>query len=206
MIEKIQKIIHYLISGFNKIDFDNGQHKKIIENNAWIKLTSTINQKYNEDENNINLVQYEDILKSVYNISNILPLYILQIIHEEEGMKIPKLEYEIYYSLNDSYYLTKLNLDYCKNKKADILISVKINEALNKYDPKSNYYNDLCYKETKNFRTDISLKDKINESIDINMTLCEENCELINYNYAKEKGKCSCHIKLSITPDYFFKN
>ena len=46
------------------------------------------------------------------------------------------------------------------------------------------------------------------------MTLCEEDCKFIEYNYATEKVKCSCNIKLSITPNYdvkfnkkeFFKN
>ena len=30
------------------------------------------------------------------------------------------------------------------------------------------------------------------------MTLCEEDCRLIDYNYETEKVKCSCDIKLSL--------
>ena len=30
------------------------------------------------------------------------------------------------------------------------------------------------------------------------MTLCEENCKLVKYDYKKKKAKCSCDIKLSI--------
>ena len=30
------------------------------------------------------------------------------------------------------------------------------------------------------------------------MTLCEENCDLINYNYKIEKVKCSCEIKINL--------
>jgi len=37
------------------------------------------------------------------------------------------------------------------------------------------------------------------------MTLCEENCELIDYNYINEKVKCSCNIKTNISPNYDFK-
>ena len=44
----------------------------------------------------MNLGQCENILKKDYNISKNNSLYILQIISEEEGMKIPKIEYEIY--------------------------------------------------------------------------------------------------------------
>ena len=34
------------------------------------------------------------------------------------------------------------------------------------------------------------------------MALCEENCELINYNYNNEKVKCSCEIKTSVSPNF----
>ena len=37
------------------------------------------------------------------------------------------------------------------------------------------------------------------------MTLCEENCEFIDYNYKIEKVKCSCEIKTNINPNYDFK-
>ena len=59
-------------------------------------MTSTENQKNNEDKNiTIDLGQCENILKTEYNISNNDSLYILQIISKEEGMKIPKVEYEV---------------------------------------------------------------------------------------------------------------
>ena len=46
------------------------------------------------------------------------------------------------------------------------------------------------------------------------MTLCEENCELIDYNYTTKKVMCSCNVKYNITDNYnikfnkneFFKN
>ena len=44
----------------------------------------------------------------------------------------------------------------------------------------------------------LSLKDRRNEFVENNMSLCEENCELIDYDEIKEKAKCSCDIKLSI--------
>ena len=37
------------------------------------------------------------------------------------------------------------------------------------------------------------------------MALCEENCELIEYNYIKEKAKCSCDIKVSIPSNFDIK-
>ena len=114
-----------------------------------IVLTSTYNQKINEEGNNItmNLGQCEYILKNIYNISQNESLYILEIITEEEGMKIPKIEYEIYYPLfNDTF--SKLNLTLCEGTKIEISISVKIDDNIDKYNPKSGYYNDICYKTT----------------------------------------------------------
>ena len=149
----------------------------------------------------MNLGHCENIIKKNYNISNNDSLYILQIITEEEGMKIPKIEYEVYYPLN-SNNLTKLDLFLCKDTKIEISLSVKINGSIDKYNINSNYYNDICSTTTSESGTDISLNDRKNEFIDKNMSLCEENCELIEYNREKGKAKCSCDIKLSISPNY----
>ena len=120
-------------------------------------------------------------------------------------MKIPKIEYEIFYLSYDNKNYTKLKLDLCKGTKIEISIPVKINESLDKYNPKSGYYNDICYKTTSKTGTDISLKDRRNEFIENNMALCEENCEFIDYNYNIEKVKCSCEIKTNISPNYDFR-
>ena len=143
-------------------------------------------------------------LKKDYNISSNDSLYIFQIISEEEGMKIPKLGYEVYYPLyNDT--LTKLNLTSCEDTKIEISISVEINDTLDKYNPKSEYYNDICSKVTSESGTDICLKDRRNEFVDNNMSLCEENCELIDYNYTTKKAKCLCEVKLETTDNYDIK-
>ena len=199
-IEIIQNIIDDLINEFDLTELNSGTDKKIIDENKIIILTSTENQKNNEDKNNItmDLGQCENILKKEYNISNNTSLYILQIISEEEGMKIPKVEYEVYYPLNDN--LTKLNLTLCKGTKVKISIPVKINDKIDIYNASSNYYNDICSKTTSKSGTDISLKDRRNEFVNNNMTLCEENCDLIDYDYKTEKSVCSCDIKLSVTP------
>ena len=72
----------------------------------------------------------------------------------------------------------------------------------------------LCSKTTSESGTDISLKDRRNEFLDNNMSLCEENCDLIGYNKITTKAKCFCDIKLNIPENYdikfnkkdFFKN
>ena len=200
--EIIQNIINDLISDFNKDEFKDGKDKIIPVGNKIVILTSTLNQKINEDKYNVtmDLGECENKLKGDYNISINDSLYILQTI-SDEGMKIPKLEYEVYYPLYNNT-LRKLNLSTCKDIKIEILISVKISGALDKYNPRSNYYNDICFITNSEKGTDISLKDRRNEFVDNNMSLCEENCDLIEYISIKEKAKCSCDIKLSIPSNY----
>ena len=106
-------------------------------------------------------------------------------------MKIPKIKYEIYYRFNNNNSLTKLNLTACDGIKIEISIAVEINDTLDKYDPNSEYYNDICSRATSDSGTDINLQDRKNEFIDNNMSLCEENCKFINYNYTTKKAKCS---------------
>ena len=206
--ELIQNMINNIFDQLNIADIDNGIDKKLNDKNISVIMTSTKNQKKNENEKIItmNLGECENILKTEYNISENDSLYILQIIAEEEGMKSPKMEYEVYYPFyNNINNLTKLNLNLCKGTKIEISIPVKIDDNLDKYNPKSGYYNDICYKTTSESGTDISLKDRRNEFTENNMTLREENCDLIDYNYTNEKVKCSCDIKTNINPNYDFK-
>ena len=74
-----------------------------------------------------------------------------------------------------------------------------MNNSLDIYNPRSDYYNDICYKTISEHRTDISLKKRRKTFVEKNMTLCEENCELVEYNYTKETVKCSCDIKTSLS-------
>ena len=69
-----------------------------------------------------------------------------------------------------------------------------INDNVDKYNSSSGYYNDFCYPTTSNYGTDICLKDRRKEFIDNNLTLCEENCDFIDYDYIYKRAKCSCDI------------
>ena len=157
-----------------------------------ITLTTTSNQKNNENINKttINLGECEYKLKWYYNISLNDSLYIVKLDVKVEGMKIPKVEYEVYYHFNSTSELTKLNLSICKDTKIEVSIPVIINESLDKYNISSNYYNDICTTTTSNNGTDITLSDRKNEFINNNMSLCEENCDFIEYNYTIKKAKC----------------
>ena len=109
-------------------------------------------------------------------------------------MKIPKIEYDVYYKENENH-LVELNLNYCKDFRTNLLIPVEINENLDILNSSGGYYNDICYTTKSNSGTDIILKDRKNEFIYNNKTVCQEDCIFIDYYKETKKVKCSCEIK-----------
>ena len=152
---------------------------KYLKNNINLNITS------------INLEKCEDLLKNANNIPSNDALYYEIINVKQEGMKIPKIIYDIYY-LRDNNFI-KLDLSVCKGEKIEVSYPIKINENIEIYDSSSKYYNDICYILTSKYNTDIHLNDRREEFIKNNLTICDENCTLINY--INDIAKCSCDIK-----------
>ena len=68
------------------------------------------------------------------------------------------------------------------------------------YNISSEYYNDLCFPYTTENKTDIIIDDRRKEYIKNNLSLCERNCELNNYNSNEKKVKCKCPVKIIFPP------
>ena len=215
-IEEIKDIIYNLqnkeelIENLNEL-IKNKINKNYIEENneiiitkeeMTISFTSTYIQQMNINKNSttINLGQCERDLKNAYNISEKSNLYILKIDKEQKGRNYPVIEYEVFYPLNNGK-MEILNLSFYENSNIEIYIPIKINGTIDKYNLKSNYYNDICSKTTSESNIDIPLNDRKNEFIKNNMSLCEDNCELSGYDKENKKAKCSCAVKTSLTLD-----
>ena len=176
LLKNIEDI--FTSNDYNTLDIENGSDDIIKYNDITATLTTIENQKNNENYGNvttINLGNCENILKNVYNITNNETLFMRKIDVKEEGMMIPKIEFDVYYKLNGTN-LVEMNLSYCSNTKIDISIPVKINDNIDKYNSSSGYYNDICYTATSDDGTDITLKDRKDEFINNNRTVCQENC------------------------------
>ena len=196
--ELIQNIREDLING--KINLKNNEsfYYEFEEENIIIEITNTEKERNKEkNKTSINLGNCEYVLKNEYNISNNSYLYFFKTDIKHIGYKIPIINYEIYFPFNENN-LTKLDLNFCKNEKIEVSIPVSIEEDINKYNSSSDYYNDICSTTTSKSGTDISIKDRRNEYIDNNMTLCEEGCKLIDYDYETENAKWSWDIKINI--------
>ena len=163
-----------------------------------ITLTTT-NFEENKENNNvtsINLGECENKLRLYYNVSKEENLYMKQIEVFQIGMKIPKIEYDIYCKLNGSY-LVKLDKTVCNEIKVDIFIPIIISENIDELNSSSGYYNDICYITTSESGTDISLEDRKNEFISKNKTVCQEDCEFFEYDFKTSNAKCKCKVKES---------
>ena len=96
-IEKSFTSNNFNISGLKK-----GNDIVIKNKKMTIILTTTDNQKNKRKDNKTNIVfnECETVLRNIYNISNDKKIFMEKIEVEQEGMKIPKVEYDVFCDLN----------------------------------------------------------------------------------------------------------
>ena len=176
-----------------------GEDIIIEEEGIKYHLTSTSNQN-NKTYHNISSIylgKCENKLKEKYNINLNQSLLIFKVDIDIDDYSSPIVEYEIY----NPNTKEKLDLSYCDKEQIKISIpaSIDINEnEIAKYNPKSDFYNDICSTYTTKFNTDITLKDRQEEFINNNKPLCEENCDFISYDSSSKIIDCECDIKFTM--------
>ena len=164
-------------------------------NNTTYLISTSENQK-NDTYYNISrllLENCEDNLRLRYDINKTFPLIIFKVDYKPQETLIPIIGYEIYHPLNKS----KLDLKDCKDIKLNIPVSINENELF-KHEPNSDFYTDDCFSYTTENGTDIILKDRKQEFIDKNLSLCQNNCTYIEYNKNKKQSSCECLINNKI--------
>jgi len=169
----------------------------IEEENSLYQLTTSYNQnnKIYYNLSSIKLGKCEQILKSKNNLTENESLIIFKVEYYIEGYNIPLIDYEVYNPRTKN----KIDLNLCENEKIDIIHHVTIDEdELFKYDPESDYYNDICYAYTTTDKTDIILNDRKEEFLKNNLTLCENNCQLNGYDSKLHIVNCKCAIKTDL--------
>ena len=190
--------ISFISEEYNTSNLDNGNEEIIKNGKMIITLTTIETQKYNYD-NNINMTAIdiggcENLLREENDIPAEENLYMRKIDIYEEQIKIPKIEFEIYYKENNTK-LKKLDLTICENSDIHLAYPVDISENLDLYNPKSDYYNNICHPTTSDAGTDIILNDRQTEFVEGNKTICQEGCSLEKYNSIHKISKCTCKGK-----------
>ena len=164
-------------------DFDLSVANGNIINEYGDIIRISITKKDNTiDDDDIYLGVCEDRLKEFYHIPLNDSLYVLRLDINQIGMQIPLLEYEIFYTVNNSINLVKLDLSICSNLKIERVISINITGNIDKYNKDSPYYSDICYIVDSDHGTDISLSDRKEEYANNNMGICEDGCDFVSYN------------------------
>ena len=160
-----------------------------------ITLTTTKNQINITYDNmtSINLGECEIVLRYIYNISEDKLLYMKKIDVYQKGMKIPKVEFDIYCKLNGTN-LVRLDKSFCEKEKISISVPVETNEDNDKLNASGVYYNNICSKAKSDNGTDILLKDRQKEYVEGNKTVCQDGCILIYYDKNIQKANCSCDV------------
>ena len=108
---------------YDTSNLENGEDDVFEDEKMTVTLTTTQNQKSNSNNNMtiIDLGECEDLLRKEYNISDDELLYMKKIDVIQEGMKIPKVEYDVYSKLKGNIFV-KLNLTVCQNSKISLSI------------------------------------------------------------------------------------
>ena len=204
-------MLHNIEIGFTSEEYDTssldkGEDEVFEDEKMTVTLTTTQNQKdsTNNKTNNMTMIdlgECEGLLRKEYKIPDNELLYMKKIDVIQEGMKIPKVEYDVYSKLSGNK-LEKLNLTVCVNSKISLSIPVKITESIDKLNSSSGYYNDLCYIASSDSGTDISLKDRKKEFIEGNKTVCQDGCDFSEYDFNKNKAKCKCKVKETSTSSF----
>ena len=195
--ELLNHLKNNLISGLYINNIDKGNDFIYSVENIIFEITSTKNQKNKESNlSTINFKECETKLKELYNISHNDSLYILKIDALVEN--ILKIEYGIFYPFSTNN-LTKLNLSICKDIRIDISIPfyIPLNEV-DKYNMSSGFYNDICYKINSENGVDKTIKERQNEFIKNNLSICEEDCNFNDYDNITKKAVCSCFTKIKL--------
>ena len=199
ILKKIEE--GFTSENYDTIVLDNGEYEIIDIEKIKITLTSIKNQKNNINMTSVDLRECEILLRNFYNLTNNETLYLKKLDIIQEGMRIPKIQYDIYSKLNSSK-LTKLNLTICQNSKISLIIPIKVTDNIDILNISSGYYNDICYTTTFESGIDISLKDRKNEYI--KKSVCQDDCDFSDYNYTTSIANCSCNIKQTpISFEYF---
>ena len=138
-------------------------------------------------------------LKEYYNISLNDQLYFFKIIMPEEGRKIPKMKYSCFYPLYGiNNALVELNISICQDEKVKIYNKINITKDINKYDLNSQYYKSICYTSDDD-KYDLILNDRKEIYNNKNLSICQDNCVFLDYDYNNQAALCSCQIKQNNT-------
>ena len=165
------------------------------DNDIIMQITTPYNQ-INKIYDNISTIYIEEkcqeILKEKYNLTKKNSFLIFKYEYYIPKLNIPLIGYDILHPITKE----KLDLQYCNDAKVNVNIPVLIDESnLEKYNPESDYYNNICRPCTNEKGLDLTIFDRKNQYNTYNMSICPKNCIYNDYNNYTKKVTCECEIQ-----------
>ena len=193
-IEIIQEIMNGDLKDLiSKVLTLNEENNFIIKDNYDVHLLSTVGNQLNKNEySSIDFGECEKYLRNISGISSEEEIILYKIEHNIEGFNIPIIEYLLF--TQDGKI--QLNLSLCEEMNILLYIPVDIDENdVDKYDIKSDFYNNDCNQYSAENGVDLTLYDRKNDYNKNNISLCEKGCRYIKYNSTNKNVECDCNIK-----------
>ena len=203
-LNNIEEITNHMKNILNNTNITKDTNIVIQGNNVVYQIISSDNMNQNK-KSNISVIDFgecEKKLKEHYDIDNLI---IFKMDLKLNNTPPTIINYEVYNPNN----LTKLDLSICDDMKIKIYSPyTPSQESLNKiiqlkeygydlYNPNDSFYQDICSPFTSDNETDILLSDRKIDYFE-NISLCEDSCTYMGYDYTIEKAECECNIKSSI--------
>ena len=143
---------------------------------------------------NISFIDFQDCeneLKKYQDSKNINDeLILFKIEYINDQFKIPIIEYKVFNQSGD-----ELDIRVCNHINFIYSTPVEINESEEyKYNPESDYYNELCLQYTTYNLTDITIYGRRKIFNDDNLSLCESNCKYLRY--INGRAECECPLNI----------
>ena len=179
--------------------------------NVIFQISSLEEQKSNLNPNisSIDLGKCEEKIKQSRNLTEDDNLIIYKIDIKSEDLSTTYVQYEI----NDPKTFDYIDLDICEGIFINIYTPVTLKNSTetifqslsdygyNLFNLNDSFYNDICSTYTTKDGTDLTLLDRKKIIYDKNtgISMCQEGCQLINYNSSLKKANCDCKVQTENT-------
>ena len=193
-----QDFVETILNGnvdFNNLTDNNTIVTKNLINGVIMSAGTTdiFKNNFNSEITSVDLGSCEEEIKVYYNISLNQSLIIVKGDFKSNYSLIPKVGG---FQIIDPNTLKLLNLSHCKTNEAKLYYPVVIDVSnLFLFDPNSDFYNDNCFVYTTENGTDIILKDRQQEFINKNLSLCDNKCIFLDYDSINKQSICACEIQ-----------
>ena len=176
--------------------------------------TEEVNKYYNIG--NISRIYIDNCIKKIklnFNLTD-EELFIAKYDIINENFHLNKLIFYIFYVLDNEFY--DFDLDICINEtilverpitnftSINYTFAKNISEySVNIYNESDEFFNDICFPFNYQKKSDVLLKDRRSQFY-LNITLCENGCELKKNIFNKDRIICECNVTIFKNPKSFF--